>query len=298
MFTSNAFAVGSAICIATGSMFISELRGRVPLLQLARWQLVFAFFLTALMSLLLGGWKTIGLWQFGYLAASGLFGIAIASTTYYGTIYVAGPRITALLFALTSPIALLLGYVFLGEVISALQGMGIALVMLGVVLALDIAWSTVFRPALPDGPVRRSPWLGVSLGLITASGQAIGTLFARPVMATGVEPFSAMAVRSGLAAAFFLALMVFPIGRVKAEKFEMKSLVLASSSTFFGMFLGMSLLMAALHGGNVGIVSTLSSMTPVLILPMVWARTGKRPPVMAWLGAVLAIAGTALISLG
>jgi drug/metabolite transporter (DMT)-like permease len=298
LLTSNAFAVGSAICIATGSMFISELKGRVPLLQLARWQLVLAFLLTAFMSLLLGGWKTIGPWQFGYLAASGLFGIAIASTTYYGTIYVAGPRITALLFALTSPLALLLGYVFLGEVISALQGLGIALVMAGVVLALDISWSTIFKRAADGDADKGSPWLGISLGLITASGQAIGTLFARPVMATGVEPFSAMAVRSGLAALFFLALMVFPLGRAKAPKFEIKSLVLASSSTFFGMFLGMSLLMAALHGGNVGIVSTLSSMTPVLILPLVWARSGKRPAVSAWIGALLAIAGTALISLG
>jgi drug/metabolite transporter (DMT)-like permease len=278
-------------------MFISELRGRVPVLQLARWQLVFAFLLTALMSLLLGGWKTIAPWQFGYLAASGLFGIAIASTTYYATIYVAGPRITALLFALTSPIALLLGYLFLGEVITSLQGLGIALVMAGVILALDVSWATVFKPAVAVDHRQHSPWLGISLGLITATGQAIGTLFARPAMAAGAEPFSAMAVRSGLAAVFFLALMVIPMGRVKAEKFEMKSLVLASSSTFFGMFLGMSLLMAALHGGNVGIVSTLSSMTPVLILPLVWARSGKPPALVAWLGAFLAIAGTALISL-
>jgi drug/metabolite transporter (DMT)-like permease len=297
VFTSNALAVGSAICIATGSMFISELKGRVPLLQLARWQLIFAFFLTAMMSLLLGGWKTIGLWQFEYLALSGLFGIAIASTTYYATIYVAGPRITALLFALTSPIALLLGYLFLGEVITRLQGLGIAFVMAGVVLALDVSWATVFKPAVAADHVRHSPWLGISLGLITAAGQAIGTLFARPVMAMGVEPFSAMAVRSGLAAVFFVLLMMVPIGRVKAKKFEAKSLALASSSTFFGMFLGMSLLMAALHGGNVGIVSTLSSMTPVLILPLVWARTGKRPALTAWAGALLAIAGTALISL-
>ena len=45
-----------------------------------------------------------------------------------------------------------------------------------------------------------------------------------------------------------------------------------------GVGLGMSLLMAALAHGNVGIVSTLSSMTPVVILPMIWARTGIVPP--------------------
>lgn len=64
-----------------------------------------------------------------------------------------------------------------------------------------------------------------------------------------------------------------------------------------GATLGMSLLMAALHNGNVGIVSTLSSMTPVLILPMVWVRSGRRPGLGAWFCAIFAIAGTALITL-
>jgi drug/metabolite transporter (DMT)-like permease len=59
----------------------------------------------------------------------------------------------------------------------------------------------------------------------------------------------------------------------------------------------MSLLMAALARGNVGIVSTLSSMTPIVILPMLWLRTGVLPAPLAWVGALLAVAGTALISL-
>jgi len=72
---------------------------------------------------------------------------------------------------------------------------------------------------------------------------------------------------------------------------------LVVASAFIGTTLGMSLLMAALQKGSVGIVSTLSSMTPILILPMVWIRTGRRPGAAAWLGALLAICGTSLISL-
>ncbi len=64
-----------------------------------------------------------------------------------------------------------------------------------------------------------------------------------------------------------------------------------------GMFVGMSLLMAALARGDVGIVSTLSSTTPILILPMVWALHRRMPGPMAWAGATLAVLGTALISL-
>ena len=51
----------------------------------------------------------------------------------------------------------------------------------------------------------------------------------------------------------------------------------------------MSFLMAALAHGDVGIVTTLSSTTPILILPMVWAAYGRIPGPLAWVGAVLSV---------
>ena len=312
---SEILAIASAFCIALSSMLVGELKGRLPLLQLARWQMLGAFVLTGLVSLALGGWHTVGGWQFGLLAASSFFGIAIASTTYFAAIYSVGPRITALLFSLTSPFALALGYVFLGETVSARQGAGIALVLAGIVLAIGTPRRFLKRggerPALkvvapaaiplavePAPPVAGPLWPGIALGTVTALGQALGSLFARPAMASGVEPFTAMALRSGLAAAFFVALLALPTVRAARAPFEAGAFGLALGSTFFGTALGMSLLMAALNGGDVGIVATLSSMTPVLVLPMVWARSGQRPPAAAWTGAALAMAGTALISLG
>src|SRR5690349_21254510 len=119
-------------------MLLSELKGRVPVFQLARWQMLAAFAMTGVVSLAVGGWRTVGLREFGLLAASGVVGISIASTTYFATIYAVGPRITALLFSLTAPFALALGYVALGETIGAGQGIGVALVLGGVVLAIGI----------------------------------------------------------------------------------------------------------------------------------------------------------------
>ena len=46
----------------------------------------------------------------------------------------------------------------------------------------------------------------------------------------------------------------------------------------------MTLLLYALAGGKVGIVSTLSATSPVLILPLLWLRTGQRPAPGAWAG--------------
>ena len=37
-------------------MFLTELKGRVPLVQLARWQMMAAFAMTGIVSLVIGGW--------------------------------------------------------------------------------------------------------------------------------------------------------------------------------------------------------------------------------------------------
>ena len=60
-------------------------------------------------------------------------------------------------------------------------------------------------------------------------------------------------------------------------------------SALAGMVVGMSFLMAALAVGDVGIVTTLSSTTPILILPMVWAVYRRAPRPFAWAGAALAV---------
>lgn len=305
--------MASAFCVALGAMLFSELKGRVPFVQLARWQMAAAFVMTAAVSLAVGGWHTLEPWQIWLLLASGTAGIAIAGTTYFAAIHTVGPRITALLFSLTSPFALVLGYAVLGETITLRQGLGIALVLAGIVLAIGIPWRLRWRgdrsAAVPAAapatmptdvapPVKARLWPGIVLGVVTAFGQAIGTLLARPVMASGVEPFTAMAVRSSVAVLLFVALAAMPFGRGAPGAVRISTVTLALLAAIVGTALGMSLLLAALESGGVGIVSTLASMTPVLILPMVWIRTRERPSLMAWVGASLAIGGTALISLG
>jgi hypothetical protein len=60
MFASEAFAISAAVCFALTSMFLAELRGRVPLFQLTRWQMVATFIMTGLVSILRsssGNWR-------------------------------------------------------------------------------------------------------------------------------------------------------------------------------------------------------------------------------------------------
>lgn len=282
-------SLAAAFAFSFAAMLISRLQGKVGPFQLGRWQMAMAFAMTAAVSLALGGWHGVTGSQFAYLAASSAAGIMLASTTYFAAIHAAGPRITAVLFSLAAPFGLILGYLFLGEVVNAMQGAGIALILTGILLAVLVA-DPGDRPTKPL-------WHGILLGVITSLGQAAGTLLARPAMATGVEAFTAMAIRSGLGALFFIALMILPFARA-ARMPDAHSLWTIGGSAFAGIFLGMSLMMAALSSGQVGIVATLTSTTPVLILPLIWITTGRAPALAGWIGAGLAVLGTGLISLG
>ena len=66
-------------------------------------------------------------------------------------------------------------------------------------------------------------------------------------------------------------------------------------SGFLGMALGMSLLLIALQKADAGIVATLSSTSPIMILFLIWILTNKIPSLGAWIGTITALVGTSLI---
>ncbi len=283
-------SLAAAATFAVSALLIDRVPGRVGPLQLARWQLAIGFVLTAAAMLILGSWRSIGWTQFWWLAGSSTAGIMLATTTFIATIQRIGARLNALVFTLSAPFAVALGWIFRGETVNMMQGAGVALILLGIACA-------ILGPGAKEE--LRSPkalGTGLVLGVITALGQATGSLLARPAMEAGVEPFAAMAVRSGLGALFFVALLALPALRPQARP-EPQAQRLIGLSALTGIFGGMSLLMAALAVGDVGIVTTLSSTAPILILPMVWLLSRRAPTGMAWAGAALAVAGTAVITL-
>jgi drug/metabolite transporter (DMT)-like permease len=285
-----ALSLAAAAAFAASAMFIDSVSGRIGPLQLSRWQMSLAFLMTAAVILVTGGWRSLDLEVVLWLTASSASGIMIGSLTYIATIQFTGPRISALLFTTASPFALALGFGFRGETVSLTQAAGVGLIVAGIVLA-------VMGPRQEEGARNPKPlWLGIGLGLATSFAQALGSLLARPAMLAGADPVAAMAVRSGTGAAFFILLLALPALRPTAPPAPL-AIRQIGLSALVGMVVGMSCLMAALARGDVGIVTTLSSATPILILPMVWVVYRRMPGPLAWVGAALAVAGTALISL-
>ncbi|MCQ0969835.1 DMT family transporter [Paracoccus sp. TK19116] len=232
------------------------------------------------------------------LILSGLVGIFIGDTANFAAVGRLGARRAGALFALNAPMAAILGWTVLGETLSGLAIIGIVVTVAGVAVAIiGRPPAHAHRFEQTEGVIRT----GILFGLGAALGQAVGALISRPVMEAGIDPYAASLLRvaaSGLCMGVVGGAMMAG-GRDPGPTRPMTTevIVAAFATAALGLGLGMTLLLYALSGGKVGIVSTLSATSPVLILPMLWLRTGQRPTAASWTGAAIACIGMALIFL-
>jgi drug/metabolite transporter (DMT)-like permease len=228
------------------------------------------------------------------MALSGLVGIFVGDTALFSAMNRLGPRRAGVLFATHAAFSALLGFVVLGERMKAQAMLGGLLTLGGVMLAIVLgrrkdethAWEA------DSGPVA----MGVILALLAALCQALGTLIAKPVMAQGVDPVMASAVRVTIAtlAHFVLLLAGFRPARAIAAP-TLRVLAQTGINGFIAMGIGMTLILLALQKGNIGVVAILSSVSPILVLPLLWLQLRRAPAPGAWMGAALTVLGTALI---
>jgi drug/metabolite transporter (DMT)-like permease len=205
-----------------------------------------------------------------------------------------GPRRNQVLFATNAPMAALIGWIFLGEVLALTAWFGIALVTLGVGTAVMLGRRAEETHSLEQttGSLR----VGVSFALGAAFCQAWGLVISRPAMEAGVDPIAASVLRVGMAFLGLLASYLLQHQRLPSLPASPLLLITALSG-FLGMGVGMTLIQFALIEAEAGIVATLSSTSPVLILPVLWMIYGRRPALGAWIGAVLAVLGAAFLFL-
>jgi drug/metabolite transporter (DMT)-like permease len=287
-------ALGAATCWALTGLISAGPAGHLGAPTFNRVRQIFVTGLLTIYVLVTGAWRELDSATIGPLLLSGLIGIFIGDTLLFSTLNRLGPRRSGILFALNAPIAAVFGWLVLGEALPASAVAGIALTATGVFLAIIFGKR---RAQMHEWEKIKGPlWLGILLGLGAATGQAIGSIIARPVMETGLDPFVASLLRVGVAAACLSVMAQLPIPSVKPKgPLTFKVLAMTAVTGILALAIGMTLLLFALSGGKVGIVSTLSATSPAIILPMLWLRTGERPAAGAWAGAALVVLGMGLI---
>ncbi len=294
-------ALGAAACWASGSLLAVTPVRHLGAFAFTRWRMLLVAAMLWTIVAATGSWHSLSLDATGTLAASGMVGIFIGDTALFAAVQRLGPRRASVLFATHAAFSATLGFVVLGERMGLQAALGGALTMAGVMSAIVLGRHKEEQHAWESdhGSLR----LGVTLGLVAALGQAASTLIAKPVMsvqagALAVDPIAASAVRVSVACLAHYGLLWLGVGAARAHQPPTQRILLQTAlNGFVGMGLGMTFILMALRKGDVGTVAILSSVSPVLVLPLLWWQLGRAPAWGAWLGAGLTVAGTALILL-
>ncbi len=293
----NLAALAAALSWAISSILAANPSSTLGSLAFVRIRMSMVFVMLALYLAVTGGWRTVELSHITPSVLSGLIGILIGDAALFDAMNRLGPRRAGILFSSNAVFSVILGWLFLSEKLGPVTLLGIVIALVGVMLAILFGkrkadlhhWEAV------KGPLS----VGIAIGLFSGLCQAVGSIIARPVMETGVDPAAIAAIRVGIASLGLTLAMLAGVKSTRARsELTPKLAAQVAISGFAAMGVGMTLLLFALRGGNVGIVATLSATTPALVLPMLWWKTGDIPPALAWLGAGLVVVGSGLIFTG
>jgi len=287
-------ALGAALCWAVGSLFSARAASRMGTIGFNRWRLVFACSVLWLAVGISGRWSPLAWSDAALLSLSGLVGICIGDTALFACMNRLGPRRSGVLFACHALFSALLAWWFLGETLWGAALAGSILLIGGVMVA--VLWGRRDTETHVWEVTRGRLLVGVGLGLTAALCQALATLMVKPLMAAGVDALAGSAVRLGAALALHLAVRT---SRYAPAQLNAPLQLTDLRNTFFSaaiaMGLGMTLILLALQDGPANLVGLFSSVSPVLLLPMLWVAYRARPATGAWWGAGMAVAGTGLI---
>ena len=309
-FAHEAMAVGAATCWALGSLSSAPAASHLGAVAFSRWRMLFASALLGTLAWWQGGWATLlamdqgsgqgGGWGVlipgaGLLMASGLIGIFLGDSALFGCMNRLGPRRSGVLFACHALFSAFLAWLWLGETFAGQALVGGGLLVAGVMMA--IVWGKRRDEVHVWEQVKGPLWVGVALGLLAALCQAGATLMLKPLMATGtVDPVAASAVRmvTALGAHTLLWLTGWRGARC-VQPMNWPTLGRTAFNAALALGLGMTLILTALQGGKAGLVAVLSSVTPVLLVPLLWLVYRRQPALGAWVGAALTVLGGAVI---
>jgi drug/metabolite transporter (DMT)-like permease len=225
----------------------------------------------------------------GWLALSGIAGLTIGDSAYFGALTRIGPRRTLLIWAMAPGISALAAWPILGEAVTLPMVLGMTVTLGGVVWVLRERVADDGSPSGEDDRARVA--LGVALACVALLGQSSANVLQK---LGGIEAgaLGLSVVRLSVGAAG-LGIWLSVSGRVMsaaAPVREPKNLGLVILATAVGTYAGIWLAAYGLLHADVGVASTLNSTSPIFVLPLA-ALAGERISRRAITGAFVAVAG-------
>ena len=225
---------------------------------------------------------------------SSVIGIIIGDTFLFICLKRLGPRRQALLFSMQIPFTIILAEVFLQSLPSTTELIGCALIFLGIIIAIQ------FNRTIPNDDlenIQGNKYTGLFAGIGLALCQSIGIILMKPALVS-TDPIVVSYLRVIVAAFIMFGSLFFIKNNQLLEKMkDYKKTIFSIFLGFMGMGVGMTMLIYALKFGNPGVISTLSSTMPIMIIPILWIVTKNYAGHLAVIGAGLTCLGAGIIFL-
>ncbi len=300
-------ALSTACLWALTSIFFTEAGKLVGSFFVNQIRLFFAVAIYLIISLLTTGQffpANINLEQFLWLAVSGVVGLVIGDTCGFKAFVMIGPRLATLVFSSTPIMTTIIAWVFLGEKLAFWDILGICITVGGITWVVsERKFRNVAKNNVHSGhPDAGGMAKGVMFALLAGLGQASGLVLARQAMFNSgetVTAFDASFVRMTVAVVviWLISMMRGQLPDAWRAMKNGRALLMSLGGAIGGPFLGVWMSLVALAYIATGIAATLNSLTPVLVIPIVVLYYKEKVSVRAMLGAIVAVAGVAMLFL-
>ncbi len=287
--------LSSSFLWAIGSLIFARSPASAGALNLFKNAIAAVFFVVSLWiaRLLDGGpFVSAGAAAVGFLALSGVVGLVVGDTLYFRSLQILGPRRALVVSMLAPPLAALLGWAALGERPAGAVGLGIAAVLAGVFWVNHAGQSSPPTPRPHPGSIGA----GIVFGSFAALCQAIGGVLAKCGM-QDLDSLEASTIRLSFSATtlFAVAMAARKLGAWRRELFEDSSPWPIAAASVSGTYIGIWGMLTAFKYTSAAVATTVTSLSPVFVIPIAWIFLGQRAPPGAILGAALAVGGVAML---
>jgi len=288
-------AFGTAVFWSFTALFFENASKKIGALAVNFWKVVFAFLFLIVAGLIVRGVPfpyDASLRTWFYLGLSGIVGFVFADYFLLNAYVLIGSRITVIFQSLTPVFTALFAYVFIGEQMKPIRLIGMSVTIAGILIVV-ISRSRLTKKHGTTSFSKK----GLLFAFLSAVIQAAGMVLSKIGLEGNYNPLSGTQIRA-FVAIFGFGLNALLTGTLRYVVVEVpkirEAFIPTIEGSIFGPFLGVALSLFSMQNTQVGATSTLTALTPVMIIiPSVFILKQKVSAVEI-LGALVAVSGAAL----
>lgn len=223
------------------------------------------------------------------ISLSGFIGMFLGDLFLFKAYNMIGARVTMLVYALSPIIVSIIDFLFLGVTLYPMQIFAIIITCLGIILVI---FKTEDKKISLGFSVK-----GLFYAFLATLGQSLGVILTK-LGSTAYDSLATSQIRLGVAIFFFGAVVLYE-GKAR-ETIKMitskRALSLLLIGTFFSVF-GVAALIEAFKSANASISSTISSTSPIIMIPCSILFYKEKIRKNEIIGAIISVVGLSIFFL-